>query len=346
MSSNRLIFRVDAAPQLGAGHAMRCLALAQAWRAAGGAATFASAAMPPTLRERLAGEGAEVVALPTSATARDEARRVARLAHEREAAWIVVDGYGFDDAYEQVLHAAGLRVLALDDYGHARHGFATAVLNQNLAPAEGSYPSYAAPRQLLGREYVLLRREFRRPSPRRAAAERPASRILVTLGGSDPTNVTRTVVEALVAEPAAEREVTVVVGAGYAQADALRRRVESRPGWSLLVDAADMASPMDRADVAVSAAGGTLWELAHRGVPTLSITTADNQRVVAEACRRAGMSIDLGAPDAGLADRLRTALAELRRDPARLRPMSDRGRRLIDGRGAERVVETLRSYAA
>ena len=346
MSSDRLLIRVDAAPHLGAGHALRCLALAQAWRAGGGKVTFATASMLPPLRDRLVAEGAELAELPPSADRRDDARRTARLATTRRAAWVVVDGYAFDDAYERTLHDSGLRVLSLDDYGHARHDFATAVLNQNPAAAEIGYPPYAARRQLLGRDYVLLRNEFRRPSRPRVEPARPPRRILVTLGGSDPENLTQTVVDALISGAPPEREPAVVVGPGYAAVDRLRSSLTSVPGCSLHVNVSDMAPLMDEVDLAVSAAGSTMWELAHRGVPTLSITTADNQRVVAAACRRAGLSLDLGPPDAELAGRLRAALSALSVEPDRMAAMSTAGRRLIDGRGADRVAHILRSYAA
>src|SRR5262249_14791779 len=95
------------------------------------------------------------------------------------------------------------------------------------------------------------------------------------------------------------------------------------------------------ADVAIAAGGGTCWELAFMGVPTLVLVLADNQREVARGLSEYGLGVNLGdaacLKSALLAENLRTLLY----DHAQRARMSTVGRVMIDGGGAERVVTLL-----
>ena len=127
--------------------------------------------------------------------------------------------------------------------------------------------------------------------------------------------------------------------AGAAAAELRRRtgglRTDFRP------HADDMPDLMARADLAVSAGGSTCWEMAYMGLPNLVLVLADNQRPIAERLAAAGVSLNLG--DARRLDPadLAAALDDLVRDRARRRAMAAAGRTLIDGRGAERVLDSL-----
>src|SRR5688500_11740833 len=95
-----LLFRTDGNAQIGTGHVMRCLALAQAWRARGGEGVFASAGLSPALEHRLTAEGFGTVALAVAAGSVEDAAATVALAHERHAEWIIADGYAFDAAWQ------------------------------------------------------------------------------------------------------------------------------------------------------------------------------------------------------------------------------------------------------
>lgn len=336
-----LVLRADADERIGTGHVMRCLALAQAWRAVGGRAVFAVRRAPTALLVRLRDEGCEVERLD-NAPSNDETGVVAGLA--RHAAAVVVDGYGFGPAYVDALQEAGARVLYVDDDG--RHGpyRADLVLDQNAFATAAMYTDRApATRLLLGPRYALLRREFLRHRDAPRAAEAIARRVLVTLGGADPTGVTATVLAA------AERvdvplELDVVVGVANPRRDAVIAQAErARHVTRVLTAVDDMPERMGLADFAVAAAGATTLELAFMGVPSLLVAIADNQAPVAPAMAAAGCAVDLGRAEALDPDGLAAAMTALASDVGRRQAMSDAGRRLVDGDGAARVVFHLRA---
>ena len=334
-----LVVRADAGVALGLGHVMRCLALAQALAdAGGGGALFVMAGAPAAFVAR-AGTVTELGERPGTAA---DAAQTASLARGAGATWVVVDGYHFDGGYQRALVDAGMQVLAFDDHGHAGRYAAQIVLNQNLGAGEEPYADREPyTRLLLGSRYVLLQREFRAFEPDGRPVPARARRVLVTLGGSDPDNVSARVLAAL-AEVPGPLEVQVLIGGANPHRDALERAAAAvgHP-VTLVVDVRDVPARMAWADLAVAAPGGSAWELARVGTPQISIVLADNQRPAGAALAAAGLAEVLGWHAHVGEDAIAAAVAELAQDAPRRAELATRGRELIDGRGAERVLAAM-----
>ena len=337
-----LLIRADATVQIGTGHVMRCLALAQAWSDAGGRAVLLSAPLPPALETRLGAEGLAVVALQAAPGSPEDAAETARQAQERGAEWVVADGYHFEVGFGRALKEAGHKILVLDDNGGADTSDADVVLNQNVH-ARPEWYGESPGRLLLGPRYVLLRREFRTWRGWQRETPEIAHKALVTLGGSDPDNVTRKVVEALSLVGPERLDATIVIGGGNPHRAALEAEA-SRLGVSarFVTNPPDLPALMADADLAVSAAGSTVWELAFLGVPSLLVVTAANQRGIAQGMDAGGAARSLGEAGDLTAGGLAQAVTALRLDPARRAEMSRRAREIVDGSGAARVLEAMR----
>lgn len=337
-----LLIRADAGPRMGIGHVMRCLALAQAWQDAGGAAEFLTASDAPAVAARLREEGMQVTQATAPAGSAADAAHTASRARETRAAWVVVDGYQFDAAYQQSLKRAGLKVLWLDDYGHAGRYCADLVLNQNLQAEESLYAQReAGVRLLLGPQYALLRREFVKWRGWKREIREHATRVMVTAGGTDAGNVTSKVVSAL--ELMADRiEATVVVGAGNPHRAAILAAIQSREQIRLADGAtADLAELMAWADVAISAAGSTAWELCFMGLPALLLVAADNQSGTAQRLHQLGVAVNLGNQREVSPADLSQTLQEIQRSSDKRRTMSERGQKAVDGQGVDRVLTCI-----
>jgi UDP-2,4-diacetamido-2,4,6-trideoxy-beta-L-altropyranose hydrolase len=345
MGLDRLVIRADAGPVMGAGHVMRCLALGQAWKHAGGSAAFLAAPLAPELDARLRSEGMavhELGAVPSSAR---DADQTVRLCEDLQAAWIVIDGYQFDAGYQDRLKQAGLRVLAIDDYGHAGRYVADLIVNQNLHARAELYPRIGPETKLLlGSRFILLRQEFlvwggwqRRHSP-------AACRILVTLGGGDHGGILLAVIAALRQLASFAIEARVLCGAGNARCETLVRAAESAPfPVELLTTTTEMPALMAWADVAVSGGGSTCWEMAFMGLPALAIVLADNQQPVVDSLERLGVVIGSGRDRDLDTGTLSEKLGRLLTDCDRRAAMSLEGRTLVDGLGTTRLVDQLRA---
>ena len=340
-ATNTLLIRCDATVAMGTGHAMRCLALAQAWRDARGKVTFAMAAATPSIEARLRIEGVKVVRLSVSPGSAEDSAETRDLAGKEKASWVVVDGYQFGSGYQMALRAPWLKVLCVDDHGDASPYSANLVLNQNVDAGEGLYRDRAAHTQLLlGPRYILLRREFAFWRKRTFSIASRARRILVTMGGSDPDNVTEQILRILLAEP--DLELTVAVGGSNPHLAAIEQLVgEANRPIRLLKDVSDMPALMVWADVVVAGAGTTSWEMCMMGLPAALCILAPNQEKIAGELSQLGAAVNLGHARDLPADKTEEVLCDLLRAQSKRAMMSARGRAIVDGRGAERVLAFL-----
>ena len=343
-----LLIRADATSSMGTGHAMRCLSLAQAWQDAGGMCVFAAVELTPSVRRRIEAENCEVVLLDADAGSPSDTRQFADLARKQNSGNVVVDGYQFGADYQRGLKSAGLRTLLIDDYGHAEHYSADLVLNQNISAAEKFY-AHREPetRLLLGPRYALLRREFHAWRDYGRQIPSVARKVLITLGGSDPENLTNLALEAVASITLDGLEAVVVVGGSNPHYESLKQigsELANQHGTKITVrrDVTNMGEFMAWADVAISAAGSTCWELCLLGLPSLLIDVADNQTGVARELQRRQFAVHVGSAKAISAVRLSRELEDLLRAKELRQTLSTRSRELVDGNGAARVASVLR----
>lgn len=338
-----LLVRADASTQIGTGHIMRCLALAQAWKEAGGEVHFVTVELPANLDSRLQQEGMTRHTLKVVAGSDADAVQTAALARALGVTWVVEDGYHFGRSYQHVIKKADLRLLAIDDFGHAGAYVADLVLNQNIYAGPSIYVERSATtRLLLGTRYALLRREFWSWRGRRRDVPARARQVLVTMGGSDQDNVTLKVIRALTQVRVAGLEVVVVVGPGNPHGGLLRHAAkQSSHLISLQQSVTDMPKLMAWADVAVAGGGSTCWEMAFMGVPAVLLVLADNQVAVATGLNNAGCALNLGSHTALQATAIAEPLEKLLLASDQRRTMIERGQKLVDGNGAKRVLEYM-----
>jgi len=338
-----LVVRADASSAIGSGHVMRCHALAQGWRdSVNGDVTFVSAGLADWFLRRLGDDGISVISLDADPGGAEDAEFTLATAERLGASWIVADGYAFGDAYQRAIKAGPARLLFVDDYGHCTAYPADVVLNQNLHANDDMYRPHASGRLLLGPRYVLLRREFRGTGwPPQKTAE-IGTRVLVTMGGGDPEDVTAKVVNSLSDVRVDGLEAVVAVGPSNPHDAALRTKMEALPLRATLESGVENMVPlMQWADLAICAGGSTCWELAYMGIPSVVLALAENQRPIAKALAEAGAAEYLGWHSHLGPDTISKAVGRLASCPDRRAALSRRSRELVDGSGVDRVIEAL-----
>ncbi|AOX03977.1 UDP-2,4-diacetamido-2,4,6-trideoxy-beta-L-altropyranose hydrolase [Moorena producens PAL-8-15-08-1] len=338
-----LLIRADASPKIGTGHVMRCLALAQAWLQEGGQVTLLMGTAAPTLEARLQAEGIQVGHVSVLLGSGEDAEQTITQAKALGATWVVVDGYHFGADYQRVIKEAGLRLLFIDDYGHAAHYWADLVLNQNVYAHQGLYPKRESYTQLLlGTQYTLLRKEFWPWQGWQRQIPTVARKVLVTLGGADPDNVTLKVIQALEQVKVEGLEAVVVVGGSNPHYQQLQAAVhDSEAAITLKYNVTNMPDLMAWADIAIAAGGSTCWELAFMGLPSLVVILAENQRAVADKLDAFGAAINLGWHTEVLCEPLAAQINRLLNASEFRKEMIEHGQRLVDGEGSARVLMHL-----
>jgi UDP-2,4-diacetamido-2,4,6-trideoxy-beta-L-altropyranose hydrolase len=302
----------------------------------GGKVYFAMSQCPDSVRSRIEGEGAKVKLLEED----DTPELLRRIAEAVGAAWIVVDGYRFTTGYVRELVGFGSKVLLIDDDARLASYNSQLVLNQNVYATPSIYESkLPSTRLLLGTAYAMLRKEF----VNRAQGARDisrSSRLLASFGGTDPSGLSWLLLDAVARQRGTFEEIRLVVGGANPRLEGLRTACKQLAGVTLVEDAHDMPELMEWADMAICAAGSTTWELCYFGVPMILISAAENQMLVGKAMSDRQAAIYLGGTEETTSEKICDGLALLRNDAVR-QSLTENAKRLVDGKGAERVLSAM-----
>lgn len=335
--SSPVYFRVDAGGKNGYGHLSRCLALAEACRKYSRKAIFLLGGGVAEAASRVKAAGFRVETIAHSHPQRYDLRRMRQLAGR--AAWLVLDGYHFDLKYRRALRAAGLRLILIDDLGDMGPYEADILVNPNPGAESIAYSDASGALVLQGPRYALLSETFRR---RRRLFPRLARKVLVTMGASDPDNLSAKLLRALERSGIEDLRVELLVGAANPWA---RELAELAYGCGFRVeltrDAADVPARMARAELCVSAGGVTAREALRVGLPTISGWCAENQHPSTLALAEAEAILSMGDWRRASVGRIATTLKRLASDSKARRALSGAGQKLIDGQGASRVIGAL-----
>jgi UDP-2,4-diacetamido-2,4,6-trideoxy-beta-L-altropyranose hydrolase len=340
----RMLIRVDASVTIGAGHVMRCLALAQAWHDRGGDTCFVSALLSSSLQERIATEGFEYIPVNSPAGNQQDASVLLSLAEHRDTQVLILDGYHFDAKYQATIANCSSTTLTIDDDGRLPVYSSSFVLNQNPGVSEETYPNISKhTRLLLGSQYALLRREFQQSHYKAplVSISKKVFRCLVTLGGSDPDNITAVAIQGLMLLQDEDMEVRVIIGGLNPHTKKLVELTSRDKRFVLVRNVSDMSKEYAWADFAIAAGGSSNWELCYYGLPRVVVVLADNQRSISKHLESVGIAINIGELADVSPSRIASAVNEFRRDNERLSFARKRAREIVDGFGAMRVVDQL-----
>jgi UDP-2,4-diacetamido-2,4,6-trideoxy-beta-L-altropyranose hydrolase len=355
----RIAIRVDATCQIGTGHFMRCLTLADELKQKGVGIRFVSRRLPENLRDMSVAKGYDLMLLkstPSDGVAgklphsswlgtsqAQDATETIQVLSDQTWDWLVVDHYALDTAWESAMRPEVGKIMVIDDLADRLHD-CDLLLDQNLYGElehryDGLVPDHCV--KLLGPRYALLRPEFAAARKTLRHRDGRVRRILVFFGGSDLSNETAKVLEAIRLLNRTEIAVDVVVGASNPKGDRIREICQGMPNTDFHLQVENMAELMAAADLAIGASGTTTWERCCLGLPSIVLVLADNQRAVAEAMSAAGAMRNLGwhadVTSPGLAEALRMALAS----PDCLKAMSERSFAVMGGRGGASGVERI-----
>ncbi|MEU5960609.1 spore coat protein [Micromonospora parva] len=341
MSTVRVGLRCDAGPRRGVGHLVRCLALAEEFLARGADVTvFGTVERLDWAIAELAARGIPLLPGPDSAADLAEAAR----RHELDV--LVLDSYDLDPAGAGALRAAGVYTVAIID-GDSRGQVADLYLDQNFGAELPGLPG----RLLAGSGYALLRDSVitARPpvAPPATAVSRP--RVLAFFGGTDAVGAAPVLTRVLVAA-GHPMDLTVIVGRPEIEAEI----EDVTPGRGQIIrpvpPTTSLPALITGADLVVSAAGTSTWELCCLGAPSALVCVVDNQRESYTRVVRHGLAAGLGElPEltaGGVAGRAARATAArtlhgLLSTPQRRATLAARAWSTVDGQGRARVVDAV-----
>ena len=346
--------RADASAIIGSGHVMRCLTLADALGQRGETVHFITRNLTPPTRAKILASGHALHQLPNSdgqndqempnaawlsASWQDDAEATLQLARALGASWLVVDHYGINAAWEQVLRNAGIKLAVIDDLADRPHD-CDLLLDQTLRQDAWSdyrnlLPAHA--QKLFGLRYALLRPEFAPAALHLESLHGLA--LCVAFSGADPHHLTLRTLQVLHQGVHGIATAKIIASSQNGDLAAIRALCE-KANWELAIDTTDVARIMQSCHIGIGAGGGMLWERAACGLPSIAIIVAENQRDQVINAEAAGLVVGL---DATLADHeaIRASLLSLARDDVSRSTMAAKCIAVLDGKGTERLVERV-----
>jgi len=343
-TSPPLMIRADANSKIGSGHLMRCMAMAREWQKRGGKVSFIGRIESTDLRKKIKINNFNFVYVDKSYPHKNDIKQIKNIISlmADKNTWVLLDGYHFDEAYHREIKKAGCRLIVLDDTGHLNDYGPDILLNPNPYAENIDYHFGSNTRSLLGSKYFLLRNEFLEWKEKQPAMPETAKNILVTLGGADHHNGTGTILRAIKNLKRSNLFLKVLVGPLNPHLAILESELSGAPfPYQIHTSAANMAAFMWKADLAISAGGGTSFELVYMGVPVAVTATADNQLNNVEALEKLDAAINLGPIHSLDEKRLSERIEEVIDSKEKRAALSESGKKIIDGKGIKRAVEAM-----
>lgn len=332
-----ILIRADANEKIGTGHVMRCLSIASAFSTIGEDVIFVTADhRGDTLINRA---GFSTLCLESCWIEMEgEVTRLLKIIKEYKPKILLIDSYFVTEDYFNKL-SGKVPLVYIDDMNQASWNV-DCLINYNIFADVFDYSGYdrAKTDLLLNPQYAPLREEFRR-LPKHEIKE-SITDILVSAGGADPEGISeRLIKEVCLREP----DITFhfIIGALNPRIDDIKKMECSN--IILHINEQHMSSLMMQCDVAISAAGTTLYELCAAGIPTITYVLADNQIVATEQFENRQIMISAGdcRKNSGFINRVELCLLRLKSDKALRMELSQKMQKLVDGNGAKRIADKL-----
>jgi len=294
----KAVFRVDASLEIGTGHVIRCLTLAQVLKDNGASIDFICRQHEGNLIDKIRSRGFNVYELELleeseldnklshsrwlGVTQQQDADECIDILKTKETDWLIVDNYALDEDWHYRLQNCYEKLIVIDDLSDRKHR-CDILLNQAFGIQQSDYAALVPTNclSLLGSQYALLRPEF--VEWRAYSLERRSNskfqQLLINMGGVDVDDITGKVLKELMtcALPS-NINIVIVMGRSAPHLEDVLIAADTLPYMTeIKVDVNNMAEIMANSDIAIGASGSTTWERCCLGLPTIQIAIAKNQ---------------------------------------------------------------------
>lgn len=258
-----------------------------------------------------------------------------------ESKAIVTNLRRIDISQVRCLRASGLPIVCIDEFGN-RSLDCDAIINPSIVPSFHSYAGNNSGLKIYaGPSYILLSETYRRIGKLKRNFDNEIESILISMGGVDRSGATITLLAHLL-EIGFKKRILVTAGAGFSHGKELEMLIQKDQDKvvTTLFDLISLDQVFSQADLGITAGGNTLYEMACAGLPSIVAYEDDHERMQGEAFENAGYGICIGQGCSVSKAELVAALNEAE-DPSKRESWANKGRLIVDGRGAERILSIV-----
>ena len=348
----KIVIRADASLQIGSGHVMRCLTLANYLKNHAEILflcrphegnliklieqnQFSVRVLNPP---NLISDYSLVHSQWLGSTQKEDAQQCLKALGVEKYDWMIVDHYALDKTWQFLMKESFRKLMVIDDLGDRCH-ICDLLLDQNFGSNHEKYKGLI-PKNcyvLLGPEFTLLRNEFTKW--REISIKRRSNylikNILINLGGVDKENYTNKIIKEIEkSNLSRDIEIIVVLGKTSPHIEAVML-ASKNSSFDIHVKTGvqNFAELMSNADLAIGAGGTTTWERCCLGLPTIQLVIAENQKILSESLSNINALLFLSSPS-----NLKSALDKAKDN---LEVLALNSFNLVDGKGVLRVSNII-----
>lgn len=341
-------FRVDASNQIGHGHLMRCLTIANELKKLSIQSFFICRMLDSKMKTKVMNMGHNVFNIPISPDDQFDwevdSDHTKLILNKLDITWLVIDHYSINILWETKLRENCKNLMVIDDLANRPHD-CDILLDQNLGRTDSSYLNLIpkSSKILAGLGYTLIRDEFltMRDESLKLRKAPELKNILISMGGSDPHNFsTRVLKDLRECSLPIDCKISIILGERAPFINEVQNQLESMPFETKLhLGVSNMAKLLLGQDLIIGAVGTSAWERCCLGLPSISLVIAENQEPGAKALHLSGATIVI---DQKYSDgySLRSAINYFK-DPKNLIEASSIAASLVDGLGVQRVTNSI-----
>lgn len=337
-----IAFRVDASPAIGIGHLMRCIALSEELIKRGNICSFVTKIDDISLIKKIKENNINIKYIDSNATLDDDKNQLLKYCRNNNINWIITDSYNINSKYLKEMKKNGFKVLSIDDTAQI-HYYSDIVLNQNIGSDKLIFSAEKYSKFLLGPKYAMLRNDLLR---RHEKIDREnIEKLLIMFGGSDNDNLTLKIID-LLKSFSKKIDFSVIIGPLNPFYDDIEKYIKKENlKIKLIKSPENIVDLYLDTDIAISAGGTTCYELAYFGIPNIIITIADNQFKNASELDKQKVSIYLGKKEEIKPKQLKNKFNELVNNLPLSKNLSRNGKKMVDGKGKERIVDFMEKFS-
>lgn len=355
-------FRVDSSSLIGSGHVIRCLTLATELRKQKNKCKFICRDHENNFIKKIKKENFEVIILPNlkklklvkntnnkkpiysewiGASWMEDAKQTINVLKNENVNWLVIDHYGIEHKWEKKLRPYTKKIMVIDDLANRNHD-CDLLLDQNLIFNFKDRYLKRLPKNcisLLGPKYSLLQNEYKDLYISTPARVGPVKRILVYFGASDHKQITKKTLLAFLQLNRKDITMDIVISSNSSQLNDIKKILKKNKNIKVHINLKSLANLIAIADLAVGACGSTSWERCCLGLPSIVITTADNQKQVAKELQKQKLISWLGHHDTIKMSSIYNKLKNL--IDQNIESWSMKCKLVTNGSGTKKVVQIL-----
>jgi len=351
-----IIFRVDASHDIGTGHLMRCLCLADAFVKQGYSCRFLSRYIPEYLEDKVKNKGHELLILPLiqkdqlddlqysrwlGVSQSSDAKATLNAISDINVDWLVIDHYGIDHRWEKQLRQVSPKIMVIDDLANRKHD-CDVLLDQNFHDKNSERYASLVPehcRLMLGPKFSILRDEFWHQRTKLRIRNGDVKRVLIYFGGFDNSNFTLLALQSIIKLNNKKIIVDVVVGKEHSHLKEITDFCQ-KADYKLHLQVDNIAELMALADLSIGAGGISTWERCCLGLPTIAFCTAENQKSQLIYAALNGLLYNPNFLHDKISELL-IHIASCINNPLLLKFISTKAMEAVDGKGVSRIIRKL-----